>query len=187
MRRHIHWLAPVALLAMTASARAETWSYTGDFAVILPQVGTGPGNAWWYEHGDGADADGDYPLFTTGNASSYTFGPNPFHTMSAGSLHPGTFNFNNPASNPEADCIIEFRAPAAGVYTVTGFISDGDGSDSDGPLDGRGIKITLATNTTPGVAGHQHHARGRRQRRAGQRLPGGAAQRERRAGRRIQH
>jgi hypothetical protein len=151
MRRRVGIGLAIFSLAIADRAEATSWVYSDDFAVVLPQTGQGAGSAWWYSHADPADMDGDYPLFTTGNGSAYTFAPNAFHLVGPNYLHPGTFNFGNPASNPEPDCVIEFRAPATEIYRVRGTFTDNDGSDFDGPTNGRGIRFMISTSTAPGT------------------------------------
>jgi hypothetical protein len=159
-------VAAAAALASSASAQATVWNFAQELTSSGPQTGNGAGNAWWYFYADPGDRDGAYTLFS--QPSSFASGvgydnspPNAFQLVigtgvygnpDSGLLHPGTFNFTNPASNPEPDVIVGWRAPSAATVNVSGFFRDGDGSDFDGPTDARGIRAEITSTTTPGAA-----------------------------------
>jgi hypothetical protein len=158
-------LAFVPALATTVSADATVWDFAQDLTTNGAQTGNGAGNAWWYFYADPGDRDGAYTLFTqplTFGGVGYSNPGNNFHLVVGtgshanpgdGLLHPGTFNFSAPATNPAPDVIVGWRAPTAGTFSVSGRFQDYDGADFDGPADGRGVRAEISSTTTPGLAG----------------------------------
>ena len=162
MKQRILCLSGSVMLVMTiclftmVPAGATIWDYTDDFALVTPQVGNGPDNAWFCYRADPNDWDGLYTLFSSTTPSfggCYDFPTNAFHIACSMTVVPGTFNFNNPTTNPEPDVVVAFRAPSASLYNVSGLFRDLDGTDSDGPTDKRGVKVEITTTVNPGVAG----------------------------------
>ena len=142
--------AVIAMLGLGAvPASATVWDYSGDFAVVLPQVGQGPGNAWWYFKADAADLDGSYTPFTTTEPGVYG-SAGAFHYLSNGGGHPG-----DTATMAESNIVIGFRAPAADTYSVEGFFRDGNGGDPTSPDSTRGVDVSIAHDTTS-VIGPTH-------------------------------
>lgn len=139
----------------TQSVFATVWDYTVDFSVVIPQVGQGPGNAWFYFMGETADRDGAYLpmeiLHEIGLDDCYSnWGPNAFHYACPTVIHPGTFT----GGELTPDVIIGFRAPNTDTYHVEGLFRDVDGTDFDGsPHLFAGICADITTTITPGIAG----------------------------------
>jgi hypothetical protein len=144
-------VALVVLASGAPSSRAEgdSWNYRDDFAVVIPQVGNGTGNAWFYFYADPADRDGSYTLFahsSTIGGQSYRHPSNAFHLANANFVHPGTFN----GGEREPDVIVGFRAPTDGSYSVSGYFRDNDGTDRDGPPDMRGVRVEVLASAPAG-------------------------------------
>ncbi|GEM_PF-4443134 len=136
--------------SLVNQAFATTWDYQLDYNVVIPQIGQGSGNAWFYKMADPSDRGGIYPDMGIIHSSCYSnWGPNAFHLACPTFVHPGTFN----GGELTPDVVIGFRAPNTGVYHVEGFFADIDGSDSvfGSPELHAGVCTDITTTSTPGI------------------------------------
>ena len=134
----------------TQNAFATQWNYDADYTVVIPQVGQGSGNAWYYKMADPLDRDGIYANMTVLTAGCYSNNPpNPFHYACAGplDLHPGTFN----GGELTPDTVIGFRAPSTDTYHVTGSFADNGDATADGFPNSAGVCTDISTTASPGT------------------------------------